>query len=34
MEPEGRFVFEPSNSSKNVAAFAAGSGITPIMSIG
>lgn len=33
MEPEGRFVFEPSNSSKNVAAFAAGSGITPIMSI-
>ncbi len=32
MPPEGRFVFEPSGS-KNIAAFAAGSGITPIMSI-
>lgn len=33
MPPEGRFVFEQSSSAKNVAAFAAGSGITPIMSI-
>ena len=33
MVPEGRFVFEPNPSPKNVAAFAAGSGITPIMSI-
>ncbi|MFK7812730.1 MAG: 2Fe-2S iron-sulfur cluster-binding protein [Maribacter sp.] len=33
MPPEGRFVFVPTESSKNVAAFAAGSGITPIMSI-
>ena len=33
MPPEGRFVFEPSNSAKHVAAFVAGSGITPIMSI-
>lgn len=33
MPPEGRFVFEPTNSAKNVAAFVAGSGITPIMSI-
>ncbi len=33
MPPEGRFVFEPSDNSKNIAAFAAGSGITPIMSI-
>ncbi|WP_431126891.1 FAD-binding oxidoreductase [Flagellimonas flava] len=33
MVPEGRFVFEPNSSPKNVAAFAAGSGITPIMSI-
>lgn len=33
MPPEGRFVFKPSNSPKNIAAFAAGSGITPIMSI-
>lgn len=32
--PEGRFVFEPSAESKNdYTAFAAGSGITPIMSI-
>lgn len=33
MPPEGRFIFKPSGSSKNIAAFAAGSGITPIMSI-
>ncbi|MCK0144134.1 ferredoxin--NADP reductase [Arenibacter sp. F26102] len=33
MPPEGRFVFKPTPSAKNVVAFAAGSGITPIMSI-
>lgn len=33
MPPEGRFVFEPNAAPKHVAAFAAGSGITPIMSI-
>lgn len=33
MPPEGRFVFKPSQSVQNVAAVAAGSGITPIMSI-
>ncbi|MDC6366470.1 MULTISPECIES: ferredoxin--NADP reductase [Flavobacteriaceae] len=33
MPPEGRFVFDNDGSSKNIAAFAAGSGITPIMSI-
>ncbi|MFS4455298.1 2Fe-2S iron-sulfur cluster-binding protein [Maribacter sp. 2304DJ31-5] len=33
MPPEGRFVFGPSETPKNIAAFAAGSGITPIMSI-
>jgi len=33
MPPEGRFVFITSDSTKNIAAFAAGSGITPIMSI-
>jgi len=33
MPPEGRFVFKPSDNNKNIAAFAAGSGITPIMSI-
>ena len=33
MPPEGRFVFESENKKKNIAAFAAGSGITPIMSI-
>lgn len=33
MPPEGRFIFNPSNATKNIAAFAAGSGITPIMSI-
>lgn len=33
-QPEGRFTFEPSFSNlKNYAAFAAGSGITPIMAI-
>lgn len=33
MPPEGRFIFQPSNSAKHVAGFVAGSGITPIMSI-
>ncbi|WP_430907178.1 2Fe-2S iron-sulfur cluster-binding protein [Maribacter sp. 2-571] len=33
MPPEGRFVFEPTETAKTIAAFAAGSGITPIMSI-
>lgn len=33
MPPEGRFVFKPSENPKTIAAFAAGSGITPIMSI-
>lgn len=33
MPPEGRFVFEHSNQTKHIAAFAAGSGITPIISI-
>jgi ring-1,2-phenylacetyl-CoA epoxidase subunit PaaE len=33
MPPEGRFVFKPSQSPKKIMAFAAGSGITPIMSI-
>ncbi|WP_298474992.1 ferredoxin--NADP reductase [uncultured Maribacter sp.] len=33
MPPEGRFVFNTSSSAKNIAAIAAGSGITPIMSI-
>ncbi len=31
--PEGRFIFKRSDSVKNIVAFAAGSGITPIMSI-
>lgn len=32
--PNGRFIFEPNDKKvKNIAAFAAGSGITPIMSI-
>ncbi len=32
--PKGRFVFEPNSStSKTIAAFAAGSGITPVLSI-
>ncbi|WP_445383527.1 2Fe-2S iron-sulfur cluster-binding protein [Robiginitalea sp. IMCC43444] len=33
MPPEGRFVLKPDSKYKNVLAFAAGSGITPIMSI-
>lgn len=33
MPPEGRFTFQSSGKPKNIAAFAAGSGITPIMSI-
>ncbi|NAY91622.1 2Fe-2S iron-sulfur cluster binding domain-containing protein [Muricauda sp. JGD-17] len=33
MPPEGRFIFVPDGNPKNVIAFAAGSGITPIMSI-
>lgn len=33
MPPEGRFVFKPRPIAKNILAFAAGSGITPIMSI-
>lgn len=33
MPPEGRFVFSPNPNPKKIAAFAAGSGITPIMSI-
>ena len=33
MPPEGRFTFAPSGRPVNIAAFAAGSGITPIMSI-
>lgn len=33
MPPEGRFVFTSSGKAQNIAAFAAGSGITPIMSI-
>jgi ring-1,2-phenylacetyl-CoA epoxidase subunit PaaE len=33
MPPEGRFVFKSTSGQKNIAAFAAGSGITPIMSI-
>ena len=33
MPPEGRFIFEPDTTPKKVAGFAAGSGITPIMSI-
>jgi len=32
--PKGRFIFEPNDAkTKNIAAFAAGSGITPILSI-
>lgn len=33
MPPDGRFTFTPSDTPKSIAAFAAGSGITPIMSI-
>lgn len=31
--PEGKFVFEPNAKANNYAAFAAGSGITPVLSI-
>lgn len=31
--PEGKFVFEPGKTPSNYAAFAAGSGITPVLSI-
>ena len=31
--PEGKFIFQPANSNNTYAAFAAGSGITPILSI-
>ena len=31
--PEGRFIYDPQSSPSAIAAFAAGSGITPIMSI-
>ncbi len=33
MPPEGRFIFTPSNTVQHIGAFAAGSGITPILSI-
>lgn len=33
MPPEGRFTFKSTDQTKNIAAFAAGSGITPIISI-
>ncbi|WP_372946048.1 2Fe-2S iron-sulfur cluster-binding protein [Muriicola sp.] len=33
MPPAGHFVFPPSGQAKHIAAFAAGSGITPILSI-
>ena len=33
MPPEGRFVYQSQNGTDHIAAFAAGSGITPIMSI-
>lgn len=33
MPPEGRFTFQPTGNTTTIAAFAAGSGITPIMSI-
>ena len=33
MPPEGRFIYEPTGKTDHVVAFAAGSGITPIMSI-
>ncbi|MEN8798347.1 MAG: ferredoxin--NADP reductase [Flavobacteriaceae bacterium] len=33
MPPEGRFVYEPGSNAENIIAYAAGSGITPIMSI-
>jgi len=31
--PEGKFIFEPGSGSRDYAAFAAGSGITPVLSI-
>ncbi len=31
--PEGKFIFEPGNEKHNYAAFVAGSGITPVLSI-
>ncbi len=31
--PEGKFIFEPGNNAQNYVAFAAGSGITPVLSI-
>ena len=31
--PNGRFILEPNNTSRTIAAFAAGSGITPILGI-
>ena len=31
--PKGRFTFTPNNKTKNIVAFAAGSGITPVLSI-
>lgn len=33
MPPDGRFIYETNGETQNIAAFAAGSGITPIMSI-
>ena len=33
MPPEGRFIYEPDSKADHIVAFAAGSGITPIMSI-
>lgn len=33
MPPQGRFVFEPEGGARNLVAIAAGSGVTPIMSI-
>ena len=33
MPPEGRFIYKRSGAAQNILAFAAGSGITPIMSI-
>lgn len=33
MPPEGRFIYESNGSAQNIMAFAAGSGITPIMAI-
>lgn len=33
MPPEGRFIYEPSEAADHIIAYAAGSGITPIMSI-